>query len=542
MQYAKTKLKILIFFVVIACLTTLFSIILPYFNGLFIDELISNPKIETIVNYAIFIAVLQGAFLIINYLYGILDTKIRLDLSYKVYEDIITHIQKIPYIIFKKFNSSYLNQRINTDITRLWNFFLGYFINIFIQIIFLLLLLILIFNLNIYFFIATLILIPIYIGIYIWSKKPLYEHGLDSKEKSAKYFKTGTEQIEMADEIKANSLYLSSIKWLKKSFKEYYDSTMKFNKIVYFFRSLDLVASVSLQITVILIGGFGIISKNLTLGQFVIINSYYKMLIQTLKFFFSVGQEYQDTKNSYNRIQELTTIPVERQGSRRLENIEDIYMENIIVGYDNNPVLKGFSQKFTRGTIYLVEGQNGSGKTTFVLTLIGMLKTENPGKIYYNGINIELIDLEEIRHYAISTYLQNAKSFDSTVIDVFTFFTGLNKKQILEKIKGSILEKIYLKTNFDLSTYFDREFKELSGGEQQKIQILCNLISDSSVLIMDEPTAQIDKYSVGVIREYLESIKNTKIIIIITHDAQFVESFKDSVKIKIRSLKGDCEK
>lgn len=156
-SYIKTKLKIVSFFVIVAFLTTGLSIVLPYYNGRFIDSIAYKSDKVTVVNYAIFIAILLISSIIINYLYGILNTKIKLDLSYNMYRDIITHIQKIPYIIYKNFNPTYLNQRINTDIVKIWSFFLGYFINIFIQALSLVILIILIFKLNIYIFVVTLL-------------------------------------------------------------------------------------------------------------------------------------------------------------------------------------------------------------------------------------------------------------------------------------------------------------------------------------------------------------------------------------------------
>lgn len=152
--YIKAKLKILSFFAIVAFLTTGLSIVLPYYNGRFIDSISYKPNKATVVNYAIFIAILLISSIFINYLYGILNTKIKLDLSYNMYSDIISHIQKIPYIVYKKYNPTYLNQRINTDIARLWSFFLVYFINIFIQALSLIILIILIFELNVYIFVS----------------------------------------------------------------------------------------------------------------------------------------------------------------------------------------------------------------------------------------------------------------------------------------------------------------------------------------------------------------------------------------------------
>jgi len=537
--YIKAKLKILSFFAIVAFLTTGLSIVLPYYNGRFIDSISYKPNKATVVNYAIFIAILLISSIFINYLYGILNTKIKLDLSYNMYSDIISHIQKIPYIVYKKYNPTYLNQRINTDIARLWSFFLVYFINIFIQALSLIILIVLIFELNVYIFVVTLFLIPIYVSIYVASRKPIYMSGLESKEKMAEYFKTGNEQLDQVAEIKSNSLYDASAAWLSNSYEKYKNSLMRFTKVSYFFKSLDSSISMFLQVSIILIGGYDIINGNLTFGEFVILNSYYNMLFKTIKFFFTVGQEYQDTKNSYDRIKEIVTIPEENIGNTIIKDISTIELKNISYKYEKKEVIREFSYKFEKGNIYLIEGKNGSGKTTLLLLLIGMLQEQGKGDIYFNNVSISDVNMKSLRSSAISTYLQNSKMFDSTVLEVISFYTGLNENEIKTKINQSVLKNIYMSKELDVIKCFEKSIRKLSGGEQQKIRLLCSLLLNCSVLILDEPTSQIDKQSSMIIKDYLESEKKNRIIIIVTHDIKLANDFQDAKRLNLKLLRGE---
>lgn len=112
------------YFFVISFLTTLFSIIMPYYNGLFIDAILEKPLLENVIYFAIVIGVLSIVAILINYIYGIVVIKIKLEMFVYLYLDIMQHLQKIPLLILNKYNPSYLNRRINDDITAVWEFFL----------------------------------------------------------------------------------------------------------------------------------------------------------------------------------------------------------------------------------------------------------------------------------------------------------------------------------------------------------------------------------------------------------------------------------
>ena len=86
---------------------------------------------------------------------------------------------------------------------------------------------------------------------------------------------------------------------------------------------------------------------------------------------------------------------------------------------------------------------------------------------------------------------------------------------------------------------FEKSIRKLSGGEQQKIRLLCSLLLNCSVLILDEPTSQIDKQSSMIIKDYLESEKKNRIIIIVTHDIKLANDFQDAKRLNLKLLRGE---
>lgn len=531
-KYVKPKYKSLIFFAVVASLTTALSIILPYYNGIFIDAITIKPSKSTVSYYLFCIGILLIFYIFINYIYSMLDSKIRLELSYSVYKNVIEHIQKIPYLRFKMFNPIYLNQRITSDINNIWSFFLNYYVNIFLQGFSFIIIIALIYKMSKYIFSLTVFMVPIYIGVYFIFKKSLYKAGLESKEETAQYYKTGNEQIELGTEIKVNSLYTSSMNWLAQGFNKYLKKSIKFYRIKYLFKSMDTLISSIMQLGILFIGGMEIINKNLTLGNFVIINTYYNMLFQTIKTLFTIGQEYLNTKNSYDRIMQILSIDEDEEGKININKVNDIILKNVIFKYSNteSAVINNFSAKFVRGKVHIIEGKNGSGKTTIINILIGLLKVDG---VFYNNYVLQELDRSILRKGKVTTLIQNTKSLDSTVGDNIYFYTGLNMQKTLQKIVLLELQELFLNSEFDIRKYYDKKINTLSGGEKQRVQILYHVLIESDVLILDEPTSQIDNLSTCKLSCFFRRICYEKIVIIVTHDKKLIEEFEDATIIHI---------
>ena len=529
-KFIKSKIGILVLFSLISLFSTVMSIVIPYYNGAFIDLVTTTLDKNIVIYFAIFLGLISTTSIFVNYIYGVMEGKAKLELSYSLYTYIVKHYQKISLIEQKKYNSVYLNQRINTDVNILGNFFLRYYINIFIQFISLIILLYSVFSLNIYIGLATVILIPIYICVYLRFKTPLYREGIASKEIGAEYFKIGNEQINLITEIKANSLYESSDRWILREYKKYFNAVMKYTKVSYIFKLSNNIITILLKILILVVGGFEIIDNNLTLGEFVIINSYYEMIFSTINGFLNVTNEYQNAKNSYDRIKDILSIPIESNGRCSISKVDNIYIDNVSYGYENSDIKEFMTLNFKKGKPYVIIGENGKGKSTLLLILTGLLK-RNSGNIYYNDINIDDINMIDLRKNNLSMYVQNSKSLDTTVIENIKYYLNIVKEDILYKIKENNLEKIFLNNKFNIRNYFDRDILKLSGGEIQKINLLCTLLDKKDVLILDEPTSNIDEYTAILLSEFIEKISQETIVLIVTHDKKFLNSFKETIEI-----------
>jgi ABC-type lipoprotein export system ATPase subunit len=169
------------------------------------------------------------------------------------------------------------------------------------------------------------------------------------------------------------------------------------------------------------------------------------------------------------------------------------------------------------GMIFLI-GKNGSGKTTF-LNMLGALDKPTSGSILINGIDITRQNhrnREKFRRDEVAYVLSNhALLHELTVkenLELPLVIDGsLNKYSRQEKVKEIIVQ-------VDLAEFNDRNINELSSGQLQRVALARALVRDSSILLCDEPTENLDEESTTQILKTLKELSKDKLIIIATHE------------------------
>jgi branched-chain amino acid transport system ATP-binding protein len=179
-------------------------------------------------------------------------------------------------------------------------------------------------------------------------------------------------------------------------------------------------------------------------------------------------------------------------------------ISDLIVSYGKIPVLTGVSFEVPDKEIVCLLGGNGSGKTTTLKTIVGLLKPSG-GTIKYNGTRIDHLNPYEIIPMGISLIPQGRMIFpDLTVTEnlMMGTFTSWNRK----KIKGSIERMM------DLFPVIREKRKSLAGslsvGQQQLVAIARGLMADPQLLLMDEPSAGLAPLVVSEVFEVISQINS----------------------------------
>jgi tungstate transport system ATP-binding protein len=191
-----------------------------------------------------------------------------------------------------------------------------------------------------------------------------------------------------------------------------------------------------------------------------------------------------------------------------------IELQDISKIYGNNTVLKDISLQIPEGEVFSLLGPNGSGKTTLLRIMAGIEKPTS-GELRFKGAKIENGNVSNLRLKTTMVF-QKTALFNTNVYKNVAYglkIRGLSKQETDKMVKES------LKT-VKLERFEKRPAKRLSGGEQQRVALARALALDTEVLLLDEPTANIDPKTASIIEDVLSMVNKDKktTIVIATHN------------------------
>jgi tungstate transport system ATP-binding protein len=198
---------------------------------------------------------------------------------------------------------------------------------------------------------------------------------------------------------------------------------------------------------------------------------------------------------------------------------------------EGQDILKHINLRVERGEVLALIGPTGAGKTT-LLRLIDMLDMPAAGKLFFDDVDMtssEKVRLEARRRLAF--VLQKPVVFNLSVYDNIAYglrWRGTGRRQIHEKVNG-IMEIV------GLTEYRNRNARTLSGGEVQRVAIARAMATRPEVLLLDEPTANLDPVSASRIEKLIAGIiKNDAITVIMaTHDMAQGQRLADRISVLV---------
>lgn len=228
------------------------------------------------------------------------------------------------------------------------------------------------------------------------------------------------------------------------------------------------------------------------------------------------GRAWLKQKSDGNVLNTIKDIPNEQRKEKPVLEAKDVWFR-----YTDSFVLQNFSTSIYSGRMLCIVGGNGSGKTTALSALAGILKPVR-GKVNLNGKSIDKYKNGEIYKSGVAKLEQNPKTMfacDTVIEDLKE--TGASSDKIDEIISMMGLSELLSKHPYDLS-----------GGEQQKAALAKLLLTEPKVLLLDEPTKGIDIYAKDELAGILKKrCKNGDAVVIVTHDIEFAAKHADECEM-----------
>jgi tungstate transport system ATP-binding protein len=209
-----------------------------------------------------------------------------------------------------------------------------------------------------------------------------------------------------------------------------------------------------------------------------------------------------------------------------------IEFDQVVMNFGEKEVLKNVSFSIGSGEIFTFIGPSGSGKTT-ILRLIDMLERPTNGKIFIEGIDVATLkdrDRIPIRR-KMSMVFQKPSPLRGTVFDnvaIGLWFRKVSSEEIQTRVPEA-LELVGLKG------YEERKAGTLSGGEMQRVAIARAISTKPDILLLDEPTANLDPVSTEKIESLISALKERFGITVIlsTHDMVQGQRLADRIAVVI---------
>lgn len=207
--------------------------------------------------------------------------------------------------------------------------------------------------------------------------------------------------------------------------------------------------------------------------------------------------------------------------------ISMIKIQNIRKEFGDAKVLTGVYEEIKRGEIFAIIGPSGQGKTT-LLRILNLLETPSSGTILFDTVPIQNGGTTEIRR-KMGMVFQSPVAFRESVFENIALglrYRGFSKDEITAKVKKKLDE-------IGLVGYEDRKATTLSGGEKQRVSLARIMITEPDLLILDEPTANLDPVSTEVIENLIRYYNQTygTTVIMSTHDLIQGQRLADRVAV-----------
>ncbi len=205
-------------------------------------------------------------------------------------------------------------------------------------------------------------------------------------------------------------------------------------------------------------------------------------------------------------------------------NTAIISFQDVDFSYNSEPILKDVNLEIHPGEFVSVIGPNGGGKTSLLLLALGMLRP-NRGTVQVFG---RAPERERSRLSYVPQFTRFDPLFPVTVYDVVQmgrlgrFWTGPYRKEDREAALTA-LEQV------GLAELRRRSFAELSGGQRQRVLIARALATEPEVLLLDEPTANVDRLATDKLYELLVELNQRLTVVLVSHDLGIVSRFVSSV-------------
>lgn len=191
--------------------------------------------------------------------------------------------------------------------------------------------------------------------------------------------------------------------------------------------------------------------------------------------------------------------------------------------YDGITALSEVDLEVKNGEVLTIIGPNGAGKTT-LLRILALLDEPSSGEISYRGQRVDRSSVQEYRK-RITMVFQRPVLFNDTVFENIAYglrLRGLEGEEVAQRVNDAL-------SSVMLDGFGSRPAKKLSGGEQQRVVLARALALEPELLLLDEPTANLDPTNAHIVERIIKNLRGRTTVVVATHNIFQARRLSDRV-------------
>lgn len=527
MGYLKNHIPKYSIALILVLITSLLSMINPFLAGDIIDRVLNGNEKNILIPILITMLVVVVIKGVLTYIYQMIFEKVSQDILLNIRKDLYSKLLKLDFDYYNNTKTGDIMARMTGDTDALRHFIAWVVYNI-------------LSNLSVFIFaIISMSIVSLPLTLFMLTICPIIaittiKMGIqisptfyNIREAYSKLNSVTQENISGNRVVKAFSREDYEIEKFNKENLNYKEKNMDTTNIIGKYMPVLEYLSSFLSIIMILVGGILVINKSMTLGDLVIFNGLLWALNNPMRM---AGYLINDTKRfiaSSIKIRELLNTESNIKNSKspiKSERIHgDILFDNVSFNYGDTVALKNISFEAKCGQTIGIIGPTGAGKSTLV-NLICRFYDATEGEVLIDYTPIKNIDIKQLRS-SIGMAMQDIFLFSDTIEGNIAYG---NPSASLDKVKD--IAKLSEAHGFisEMPEGYDTIIGErgvgLSGGQRQRISLARALITNPSILILDDTTSAVDMETEFKIQKEVNLNNPNRTNFIIAHRISSVKS------------------
>jgi len=479
----------------------------------------SIQVIATLSGMILIVAVLTAA---LKYLAAVASSALSQEVLIRIRTDVYSKLQQLSFNFYDAGESSSIINRAAGDASNVRNFIDGVIIKVLTVFLTLTVYLIYMFNMHVWLTIACLASTPlIWLGAVVFSRlvQPAYRH---ASELSDVMIRTLVENLQGIQVVKGFARETEQAD----RFQQATDNIRDLKESIFFrISTFQPIIGLLTQINMLVLIGYGgtlVIRGELALGAglFVFANLLHEFANQVSQIT-NIANSIQTSLASAERVFEVLDEPVQIATSpdaRRLARVSNsIEFDNVSFGYNpDRMILRDISLRIETGECVGITGPTGSGKTT-LLSLLKRFYDVSSGSIRLDGVDLRQLNLDDVRR-SMGIVFQESFLFSNTVAANIAFgVPDATLEDVTAAAKIAAADEFIRELADKYDSMVGEHGSNLSGGQRQRLALARAIVTDPSVLLLDDATASVDPETEHEIREAMVGAMRERTTIVVSN-------------------------